>query len=268
MADNETPAEKTKTPEETLDDLLAPRPKEFLQSIVRDYLASAIFFSSQIREPNLLPMVFMPVAFGALSFSVPKPEIPPQPAQPQNRPVCPAWDPSPKLATKTLKERKAAVKDAQDHLEEVEYKRRWDDASDDDVIQARARLLECQDALANLPYWEACLKEHVQKRKAYLADLQAYRKSLSVWRQAMRDWKSQCDSLQPQIEAWEARRQAYYKRLDEELGVIYAPMSDMMPRGVNGYPMFFSMAVLNKTDFNRVCVAIERELSRQKDLDV
>ena len=52
------------------------------------------------------------------------------------------------------------------------------------------------------------------------------------------------------------------------LGVIYSELSEAGPRGVNGYPTFFSMRLMNTTDWKRCLKAIEKEEKRQAEIEI
>ena len=43
-------------------------------------------------------------------------------------------------------------------------------------------------------------------------------------------------------------------------------MKDAGPRGINGFPMFFSLSVLHKEDWERVKAAILREQEREVEV--
>jgi hypothetical protein len=58
------------------------------------------------------------------------------------------------------------------------------------------------------------------------------------------------------------------KRDLENIGVIYEYTNQAGPRAINGYPMFHSLRVLNKSDWERARAATEKELERRKDIAV
>lgn len=57
------------------------RPQSELVELVRDIVAGKVFLSTEIRDLSDLNHVFLPLAFGALSFSTPRPEEPVAPAE-------------------------------------------------------------------------------------------------------------------------------------------------------------------------------------------
>jgi hypothetical protein len=72
--------------------------------------------------------------------------------------------------------------------------------------------------------------------------------------------------MSDEIKAWEDRRDAYFKKMGEELGVLYAYMDKAGPRAINGYPMFFEFAMLHKSDWDIVRESITRE--QQRDIEL
>jgi hypothetical protein len=54
----------------------------------------------------------------------------------------------------------------------------------------------------------------------------------------------------------------------KHVGVLWEYMNKAGPRGINGYPMFMSLRVLNRTDWDRARKAIAAELERRKDIHV
>jgi len=53
-----------------------------------------------------------------------------------------------------------------------------------------------------------------------------------------------------------------------DVGVIYEYMTNAGPRSVNGCPMFTSMRILHKKDWQRAARAIDREQKRRKSIKV
>lgn len=54
----------------------------------------------------------------------------------------------------------------------------------------------------------------------------------------------------------------------KHIGVLWEFIDKALPRGINGYPMFASLRVLNRTDWDRARKAIAAELERRKDIHV
>jgi len=62
----------------------------------------------------------------------------------------------------------------------------------------------------------------------------------------------------------------YTKRYDEyinDIGFLYESMDKAAPRGINGFPMFFSCGILNKKDTERMFVFYEKYKELQENLE-
>jgi len=54
----------------------------------------------------------------------------------------------------------------------------------------------------------------------------------------------------------------------ESVGVIYEDLSQAGPRSINGYPIFFSMRMMNTEDWQRCIKVIKKELDRREEVEV
>lgn len=243
------------------------QPREKLKDIVRAYIANEIFFSAQIREPGMIGMVFMPILMGALSYPVEKPAgtvKPPAPVRPL-RPIKAAVDTGEagqKLATE--------IATTEELITKVEFRVRWNEASEDELTGLRATL---DDLVSKRTELEAAATakveaEHRNELAAYLDELKAYRKARHAWRALVETWEEGEEGLAKRLAVWEAGAKAWGEALEQNLGVIYAYHKDSLPRSVNGYPMFMSCVLLHKLDWEMVRKGIDRELERQKDIDL
>ena len=52
------------------------------------------------------------------------------------------------------------------------------------------------------------------------------------------------------------------------IGLFWEYTSAALPRGINGYPMFGSVRMMHREDFDRAKVAIQRETERRKAIEV
>jgi hypothetical protein len=92
---------------------------------------------------------------------------------------------------------------------------------------------------------------------------------MSEWRERVKTWEGECEKLRPEREAWEAGRTAYFDKLKADLGVIYGYHKDAIgQRAINGFPMLASCGLLHREDWELVRNAIDRELDRQKDIEL
>lgn len=241
--------------------------REKLKDLVRAYIANEVFFSAQLRDPSLLGMVFMPVMFGAFSYPVEKPQGTVKPPAPV-RPVRPT-----KGDVDTGKEGQklnAEIASTTDLIAQVEFHVRWGEASEDELTELRANLnrLQAQRDELVASATTAVERDHRILLDDYLQDLKAYRKARHAWRALVETWEEGEEGLARRLEVWEAGAKVWWETLDQNLGVVYAYHKDALHRGVNGYPMFTSCAVLHKLDWDMVRKAIDRELARQKDIDL
>ena len=53
-----------------------------------------------------------------------------------------------------------------------------------------------------------------------------------------------------------------------DIGVLYARMSQALPRAINGNPIFGEVRVLHKDDWARASSAISRECARRANLEI
>lgn len=267
--------------------------KPKLKQFVLDYCDGRIYCDHQC-PPNLINMVFMPLALGAFTVKGPdeekgteadpawhamqklpphpgdkpsepdKPEPPEKPAYPE-APAQPVWKvPDP---------------------EQVEALRIQDDSPDVEVkgitdlfatgpSRALAEYHETlaleNEALAHqhekaMAEWEAAKAKIDEAHEAALAEHKA----------DLSRWEVECRSLDERQAAWD-REEAIHLAASEgftvtrlqNLGVIYEHLSAAGPRSVNGQPIFFSFHILNQSDWKRAHAAIVRELSRREDMEI
>ncbi len=242
--------------------------KEALKQLVRDFIANGVLFSAQVPA-NLVSMVFMPLALGALSYPVEEPSLPAEPVKPVrgfSRPKRP--EPDVEAVRPTLE---AAVAEAREALRDAEFRARWDEATPEDVHAARAALGRAEDVL-----WDVIMVAEKAADAAHEVALTEYRENLaehravmSEWRDAVKAWRDECEKLRSEREAWEAGRTAYFDKLKADLGVIYGYHKDAIgQRAINGFPMLASCGLLHREDWELVRNAIDRELDRQKEIEL
>lgn len=53
-----------------------------------------------------------------------------------------------------------------------------------------------------------------------------------------------------------------------DIGVVYEYWSQALPRSINGYPIFASCRFLHRLDWARAAKVIDRELKRQKEMEI
>ena len=220
-----------------------------------------------MRDPDMIPMVFLPISFGGFSYPVEKPKGTVKPEAPVRplRPIKAAVDTGAagqKLASE--------IASTEELITQVEFRVRWNEASEEELSGLRAtleRLVAQRTELVDAAT-AAVERDHRILLGDYLTELKAYRRARHAWRALVETWEEGEEGLARRVAVWEAGAKAWGDALAQNLGVIYAYHKDALPRSVNGYPMFMSCAVLHKLDWDMVRKAIDRELERQKDIDL
>lgn len=243
------------------------QPREKLKDIVRAYIANEIFFSAQVRDPSMVGMVFMPILMGALAYPVAKPAGTVKPPAPV-RPVRPIKD----VVDTGAAGRKidTEIASTEELITKVEFRVRWNEASNEELAGLRATLesLVAERTALVEAATAAVERDYRILLDNYLTDLKEYRKARHAWRALVETWEEGEEGLAKRMAVWEEGNKAWGAALEENLGVIYAYHKDALPRSVNGYPMFMSCVLLHKLDWELVRKAIDRELERQKDIDL
>jgi hypothetical protein len=243
------------------------QPKETLKQLVRDYIAGQVLFSAQVPE-GIVRMVFLPLALGGLDYPVEEPALPVEPAKPVRgfaRPKRPVPDVG--AARGGLE---AAVAEAREALASAEFRDRWGEGEPREVEAAREALTRAEDALrdAEAAAERAADAAHEAALTEHRANLAKHRAKLAEWRGRMKAWREECEALQPKRAEWEAGRDAYFDKLKSDLGVVYGYHRDAMGRSINGFPMLGSCSLLHREDWELVRKAIDRELDRQKEIEL
>jgi hypothetical protein len=240
--------------------------KDSLKTLVRDYVAGQVLFSSQVPE-GIVSMVFLPVMMGGLRYPVEEPSLPAEPPKPVRDFTRPKR-PTPDVGSVTEPLR-VTVAEARATLDKVEFKARWSEASESDVDVARAALTRAEAALvdAEALAGRAADEAHGVLLTEYRAKLAVHRAEISRWRGEMKAWREACAGLQPAVDAWKAGKDVYFDKLSRELGVIYGYHKDAIgTRGINGFPMLGMCSLLHREDWELVKRAIHRELDREIEL--
>ena len=91
----------------------------------------------------------------------------------------------------------------------------------------------------------------------------------------LRQWETENESIPARHLVWErdsairgAVHDGFQRKRLEKLGVIYEYYSKAGPRGINGYPIFYSFCILNKSDWARAAAAIQKELERRETMEI
>jgi len=246
-------------------------PKDRLQDFVRKYVAGTIYTDNNVPE-NVLGMVFMPLVFGALQpqgealeameaamgASGEKPE---EPKEPETLKL-PKEPPSPEEILR--------VEPDPERIRQIQSSIEWTDsppsAMDDYLAEIEAKNLALRSKR------EAMLAKH---EKAVEAWAQRCRDLEAGYETAMGEYEIKAESYQKDMEVWEAKkteedafRKGFMHQYVSTLGCVWEDIAKAGPRAINGCPIFFSMSMMNKSDFKRARKAIEREMERQKEIEV
>jgi hypothetical protein len=73
---------------------------------------------------------------------------------------------------------------------------------------------------------------------------------------------------QAEIDAWEPLAQEAYRDWAYDLGVVYEYYDKAGSRGINGYPIFTSLRLMHREDWEIVRAAVIREQERRKSDDL
>ena len=243
-------------------------PREELRQLVLDIADNRCLTATQVPQ-EMLGMVFLPVLMGALSPSgemllprPPNPVLEPIPAAPHlpemppvpEEPLPP--DPPP-FPTK--------------QMELV----RWGRLLESDVLPPyRERLAQHEILLEEwrqtiLTQYENTLYQHEANCQAVQAERARLLLEHELQLEAVRTRNAALEAAHAQeIEAWEAECLQAAKQWTADLGTVYEYYDKALPRAVNGYPIFPSLRILHREDWELVRGAVNREIERRKNDDL
>lgn len=242
--------------------------RDELRKLVLGTADGSILTSAQV-PPDLVGMVFMPVAMGALS--PPEDASPPKPEEPKLEPE-PAEPPSPTLPDAPVE---PTPPDPPPYPAEEMELVRWGRLLEADVLPQyheavaahevelaewrRTALAAHGDALAE---WNRTVES---MRAAHTETMAAHAEALAAVRARNAEVRRRFDEA---MSRWEADRKTLYSEWYADLGVIYAEMRYALPRGINGYPMFTRCGLMHREDWDTVRAAVDREWDRLKNDDI
>lgn len=232
-------------------------------------------------DPSVLGMVFMPLALGALQLSPPEegeepdpawvarqtlvedigpePVIPPPPPPPEKPPYPPEptqpsdWkEPDPEVVKSIETDIQWGVstpEKLENYLEVIRLHNVGVDYHRQEVVRV----------------WEQA-KADIDK--AHLEALAAHKRAVEAQDQANQTITDRHLEWSRRQARQTAKLRGFQEGWLSDLGAIYEFYNQAGPRGINGYPMFWSFHVINKADWDRARPAIRRELDRRKDLEI
>jgi len=267
--------------------------QEQLKRFVLDYCDGRLYCNHQCA-PNDLAMVFMPLAFGALDTQGPDEEkdtggspawhaeqnLPPHPGnepQPEAKPDAPERSADPERPAEP-------VWKAVDPQVVEDLARQNDDP--DVEVQVVTDLFIAGPSLAAGKYEEGIASknealrfEHetalVQWEAAKVQLDKDHEAALEAHKVALADHEAREAALEDRVAQWRrevavhsAARQGFGATRLKNLGVIFEEISKAGPRSVNGQPIFWSLRIINHSDWKRAYAAIARELERRESMEI
>lgn len=249
--------------------LQIPRlPREELRQLVLDIADQRCLTAANV-PPEMLGMVFLPVLMGALSPSdemlLPRPPNPvfePIPAEP-NLPEMPP-----------VPEKPAPPAPPPYPTEQMELVR-WGRLLEADVLPPYQKMLAQHKIL--LKEWRQTIlaqyKNTLCLHEANCQAVQAERARLllehELQLEAVRTRNAALEAAHAQeIEAWKAECGQAAKLWCADLGTVYEYYDKALPRAINGYPIFPSLRILHREDWELVRGAVNREIERRKNDDL
>lgn len=242
--------------------------KEEMRNIVRLRLAKEVMFSDEV-SPDLVGIVFMPLAMGALQ---PPKEIliealgseyppetlkgePPKPEHPGYQDK--AGDPPPKPKIAKLPE-KIQADIEWGYIPEEEWEGLHAQVREENQKKIRA----WEDASM---HWMDLLDQDRKSREEVDA---LYEKALLEWKDSLAQHEEAVREREALKAEWEKKYKVLYAEWAGDLGVVMGNMKDTFPRGINGFPMFHAIQMVHKEDWARIRGAIVREQERAKEIEI
>jgi hypothetical protein len=242
--------------------------RDELRDVVLGIADGRILTSDQVPK-DLLSMVFMPIMFGAMN--PPEGVLPPRPTEPVDEPMptVPL-----KMALPNEPVEPTPPEPPPYPTEQMELVR-WGRLLEEDVLPPYREAVSRHEA--SLDEWRrtaltahgAAVSEH-RERCRVLQDEHAARTA---------EHAAACDTVKARNLAaraaydeakarWAVDVKEMYRQWAADVGVIYEHYEKAGPRGVNGYPMFMSMRILHREDWDIVRPAVLREIDRRKNDDI
>ena len=266
-------------------------PDDELRGFVLGVIGRSIFTSAEIRDPNLIGMVFMPLALMPPVEAVtkaaetaapdpgPRPEVPkPPPAPPPLKrlpePVKPPTPPPPE-----------PLEPDPDVLAKIDRDVSWSLSPDQSAVDSRAEYLNTV-ALRNVQQTSSYQRKlaeleeaHIQALIEWEADCDrkqaADEKALADHKLALTSHVKSVATAQASLETWELadeRHRVAFRAAQghymQDIGGFWEYLNQAGPRGINGMPCFFSCRIMHKEDWKRAVAAINREIERQARIEI
>jgi len=238
-----------------------------MRDLVVNIVSGKVITSAQVPEA-MCSLVFFPAAMGAFS---PSPELrkellgtsqPPESLDGEPpKPSHPGYGEEPKMPPPP-----ELVEVSPELVSAIEWGER-------DIQELEVETLRVQDMNAKAQLaWE-------KERKEWEGDLAAFKEECekvdAAYAEEVGQWKSTLDAHEEKVaerqrlhDEWVARHDDMFSEWMDDLGVMWGHTRDSFPRGINGFPMFYEVGTVHKEDWERVRVAVEREIERSKTFEV
>ncbi len=241
-----------------------------LRQFVLDFTAGLIF-TDAMCEPNIVGMVFMPLALGGLRPAeetvklgddiIPdvgaEPEIPDPPPEPE-------YEEFPKAPELKL------TFASPEWIDLLKADIAWEDADrsaldsyHDEVEAENDRIRDKHEKAMEAWRTEA---EEIHERNHVLTE---------AWQTACAEHETFVNDFDELCQQWalaDARRGAFwrgfYQQWGSNLGCIWEHYSQAGPRSINGCPIFLSMHVMHAEDMKRTSKAIQAEHERRQNITI
>lgn len=244
--------------------------KDELKEFVLGLVDGRILTSAQVHDEGLVGMVFMPLLFGAFKLPAEHEHLIP-PVLPEPVIDLPVGPDGPLALVLPEKPAPPAPPAVPDHLlRDVD----WGRIAPSVLDPYQEELARHEAAVAE---WEATvLRDHEEAcRNAVLA----HEAALAAHEEAVERWKAHVETLRrahkEAVKAWEAEAKKVDARHREvmatwlrDLGVVWEYYDKAGPRGINGYPCFFSCHLMHREDWERARRAADKEHERRKQIDL
>lgn len=251
-----------------------------LRQFVLDYCDGKLLCDHQVRDPNLLGMVFMPLLFGAFSIEPKEGEAPspaylarksllkdpgPEPVlgNPPPAPTKPPYPPEPPPSEPFQEPDPEKVQIIKDDIE-------WGVAPPERLTNYLEEI-RLHNVGVEFHHREALDEWERQKQAIDLEHeqaLQAHQRTLRSWHRRGRRMAAKQRQWKLDKARQDALAQGFQMGLCGEIAVIYEYMDKALPRSINGYPCFTSFHVLNRADWERARKAIYRELQHRENMEI
>jgi len=257
---------------------------EDLKQFVLDYCNGHILCDHQIQDTSLVGMVFLPLLMGALDIPDPKEGEKPDPAwvaqkalldsvsDPGPEPIISLLPPDPEKPEyppqPPVREDFQEPDPKQVHIieDDIRYGVAPQERLDNYLEVIRLHNVEVEYHRKQvLVEWEA---EKAAIDKAHEAALVEHRKACRKQEIANKGVKRRHREWSLKRDRQEALRKGFTQGRMSNLGTIFEHLDKAAPRGINGYPMFLSFRLVNKSDWDRARKAIGRELEHRRNMEL